>query len=117
MSVTLRIVLLICSLLTAVWILRKIRKNKVRQEDAAYWICLAIILALLGIFPQISYGMAALLGIISPANFVFMAIIALLAEKILSLSIQVSRLESQIENITAEIAIRSKEIKDAKKDE
>ena len=112
MSNTLRIALLICSLLTAVWILRKISRNRVRQEDATYWICFALILALLGVFPGISYAMASLLGIISPSNFVFLAIIALLAEKMLSLSIQVSTLTGKMEVMAAEIAIRSKEIND-----
>ena len=112
MSTTLRIALLICSLLTAVWILRKISRNRVRQEDAAYWICFAMILAVLGVFPGISYAMASLLGIISPSNFVFLAIIALLAEKMLSLSIQVSTLTGKMEVMAAEIAIRSKEIND-----
>ena len=112
MSNTLRIALLICSLLTAVWILRKISRNRVRQEDATYWICFALILALLGVFPGISYAMASLLGIVSPSNFVFLAIIALLAEKMLSLSIQVSTLTGKMEVMAAEIAIRSKEIND-----
>ena len=112
MSNTLRIALLICSLLTAVWILRKISRNRVRQEDATYWICFALILAVLGVFPRISYAMASLLGIISPSNFVFLAIIALLAEKMLSLSIQVSTLTGKMEVMAAEIAIRSKEIND-----
>ena len=56
--------------------------------------------------------MASLLGIISPSNFVFLAIIALLAEKMLSLSIQVSTLTGKMEVMAAEIAIRSKEIND-----
>ena len=112
MSNTLRIALLVCSLLTAVWILRKISRNRVRQEDATYWICFALILALLGVFPGISYAMASLLGIVSPSNFVFLAIIALLAEKMLSLSIQVSTLTGKMEVMAAEIAIRSKEIND-----
>ena len=112
MSTTLRIALLVCSLLTAIWILRKISRNRVRQEDATYWICFAMILAILGVFPEISYAMADLLGIISPSNFVFLAVIALLAEKMLSLSIQVSTLSGKVEVMAAELAIRSKELND-----
>lgn len=108
----LRVVLLAASVLTAIWILRKIRKNRVKQEDALFWICLAAMLAALGIFPQISFKMARLLGIQTPANFVFLAIIAILLEKLFSLSIKVSFLESKIEIMAAELAIRCKDIED-----
>lgn len=36
MTVTLRIFLIIASLLTVIWILRKIRKMKVKMEDAIF---------------------------------------------------------------------------------
>lgn len=106
MSITLRVLLLMGSVLTAILILRKIRKNRVRQEDALFWICFATVLALLGIFPEISFSAAKVLGIQSPANFVFLAIIAMLLEKILSLSVQLSFLENRIEIMAAELAIR-----------
>ena len=78
MSTILRVMLLVASLVTAVWILRKIRKNRVKQEDALFWLCFAFMLALFGIFPKLSYMMAEILGIQSPANFVFLAVIAIL---------------------------------------
>lgn len=109
MGLTLRIFLLLLSVGTAIWILRKIHSNRVRQEDATYWICFAGILALLGIFPGISYFFADLLGIISPANFVFLAIIGLLFEKLFTLSIQVSILTNKLEILSAELALRTKE--------
>lgn len=113
MSTTLRIILLLSSVLTAVWVLRRIRKNRVKQEDALYWVCFSILLALLGSFPNISFTMADVLGIQSPANFVFLAIIAILIEKILTLSIKLSFLENKIEIMAAELAIRCKNMEDS----
>lgn len=112
MSAILRVLLLFASISTAIWILRKIRKNKVKQEDALYWICFSVLLAILGIFPKLSYMMSNLLGIMSPANFIFMVIIAVLLEKIFSLSIQLSFLESKMEIMAMELAIRCKGIED-----
>lgn len=112
MSLTLRTLLLVASVLTAVWVLLRIKKNHLKQEDALFWICFAIILAILGIFPEVSFKMAYALGIQSPANFVFLSIIAILSEKILSLSIQISFLENKIEIMAAELAIRCKNIED-----
>lgn len=110
MTLFFRILLLIVAVLTAVWILRKIRKCKVRQEDALFWICFAGILIILGVFPEIAYWAAGVLGIQSPANFIFLVIIFLLIEKMLSLSIQISMLETKLENMAAELALRSKDL-------
>ena len=54
MSITLRILLLFAAIITAVWILHKIRKSKVRMESSIYWILFAGILLVLGFFPEIS---------------------------------------------------------------
>ena len=112
MSTILRVMLRVASLVTAVWILRKIRKNRVKQEDALFWLCFAFMLALFGIFPKLSYMMAEILGIQSPANFVFLAVIAILIEKMFSLSIQVSSLENKLEIMAAELALQCKNMED-----
>lgn len=110
MSTTLRTILLLASIVIAIWIMQKIRKNRVKREDALFWVCFAMILAVLGIFPKVSYMMARLFGIQAPSNFVFMVIIALLFEKMFTLSIQVSFLENRVEVLAAELAIRCKNI-------
>ena len=108
MSDTLKGLLIIASVLTVGWILRKIRKNKVKMEDAIFWIFFAAILLLLAIFPEISYELCRRFGIMSPSNLVFLVIIFLLVEKIFTLSIIVSQLEDKIGVLSAEVALRSK---------
>ncbi len=107
MSVTLRVLLLVAALFTAGWILHKIRKLKVKMEDAIFWMIFAAILCVLGLFPQITYWMTDLIGIMSPANLIFLIIIFLLMEKVFTLSILVSQLEDKISVLSAEIALRS----------
>ena len=108
MTIILRVVLLIASIVTSLWIFRKIRRCKVRQEDAVFWICFAFALAALGIFPRISYFLLPILGIQAPVNLVYLVIIFLLIEKLLSVSSQVSMLENKIEVMAAELALRCK---------
>ena len=108
MSDTLKALLVVASILTVSWILRKIRKNKVKMEDAIFWIFFAGILLLLAIFPEISYELCRIFGIMSPSNLVFLVIIFLLVEKIFTLSIIVSQLEDKIGVLSAEVALRSK---------
>lgn len=108
MNATLRIILLIFALVTSIWILRKVRRCKVKVYDAVFWVSLSFLLILLGVVPDVSFVMANILGIQSPANFVFLVIIFLLLEKTFTLSIQVSQLEDKVENLAAEVALRSK---------
>ncbi|WP_027218073.1 DUF2304 domain-containing protein [Butyrivibrio fibrisolvens] len=107
MSYTLRILLLIASFFTACVIIRRIRKSRVKQEDTLFWVFFSVLMAVFGFFPQICYWICDIVEIKSPANLVYLIIIALLTEKLLTLSIQVSMLESKIELISAEVALRT----------
>lgn len=107
MSDNLRYLLLAAALITAVWILRKIRKTKVKMEDAIFWIVVAVLLAVLGLFPGLTYWATNKLGMISPANLIFLIVIFLLLEKVFTLSIIVSQLEDKVTTLSAELAIRT----------
>ena len=110
MSITLRMVLMLSALVTVVWILRKIYKCKVKLKDAIFWFCMALLLAVLGIVPEIAYWCAGIIGVQAPVNFIFLMIIALLLEKIFTLSIIVSQLEDKITVLSAEVALRSHDV-------
>jgi len=107
MSIILRAGLLIASLLTASWILRKIYKCKVKLEDAIFWFCMAVFLAVFGIFPDIAYVLAHIIGIQAPVNFIFLFVLALVIEKLFTLSIKLSQLEDKVTVLSAELALRS----------
>lgn len=109
MTVTLRIFLIIASLVTVIWILRKIRKMKVKMEDAIFWLIFSALIIILAIFPEISYWLSKILGIESPANLVFLFVICLLLEKIFTLSIITSQLEEKVSILSAEVALRSQD--------
>lgn len=107
MSITLRVLLLIAAFVTAAWILRKISKLKVKMEDAIFWIVFAGILCILAIFPEICYWLTDAVGVMSPANLIFLVIIFLLMEKVFTLSIIVSQLEEKVAVLSAELALRN----------
>lgn len=109
MSSILRFLLVLVSLATCWWILHKIRKKKVKMENAIYWMIFSSFLLILAIFPQISFFLSNLIGIDSPANLVFLIIIFLLLGKIFSLSITVSQLEEKVSVLSAEVAIRTQD--------
>ena len=65
-------------------------------------------LVILSVFPGIATWAAKMLGVQSPVNFIFLAVIFILIVKIFSLSLRISQLDTKIRTLTQEIAIREK---------
>lgn len=72
MSVGLRLVLIVASLVTLIFISRKIRNSKVKLEDSIFWICFAALIFLLSLFPEVFYFLSDVVGFQAPVNFVFL---------------------------------------------
>ena len=58
MSWSMRILLLLGSVMTAVYVLRKVRKSKMRTEASVFWLLFSVVLVLLGLFPEIAIGVS-----------------------------------------------------------
>lgn len=114
--VKLRIVLILASLVTLVFITRRVRDSKVRIEDSLFWFCAAGLLFLLSLFPQIFYVFSDLLGIQSPSNFVFLVFIFLLMVESFNLSMRSSKTDTKVKNLTQNLAIEKFERWQAKQD-
>ncbi|MCD8045504.1 MAG: DUF2304 domain-containing protein [Clostridiales bacterium] len=112
MSLVLRIVLVIGSVLTTLYIMRRIRNAKAQIEDAIFWLILAVLLIIISIFPVIPSAVARLLGFTAPVNFLFLFMIFILLVKAFTMSLKISSLEMKLRNLTQELAIREKETKD-----
>ena len=106
MSICLRILLFVVSVLTFAFIARKLKKSQIRLMDAFFWIVFSAILMLLGVFPTIGVFFANILGVISAANFIYLVIIFLLILRSFLLDIRVSTLEFKLSKLVQEIAIR-----------
>jgi len=103
-SIVLRILLIVGSLVFATNTMRKIRASTIEIGDALFWIIFSFFLLLISFFPRIVFFTAELIGIQSPVNMVFLSIIALLAYKSFSLSIKVSALSMKQKMLTATLA-------------
>lgn len=109
MSIVLRVVLIAASILTTIYIMRKIRNSKAQIEDSIFWILLSVLLIVISVFPAIPEAVTKLLGIMAPVNFLFLFMIFILLIKVFSMSLKISSLETKLRNLTQEIAIRGKE--------
>lgn len=105
LSVLFRIILFVASVGTAFFFLRKIRKAKVQIHDVIFWLLFAGVLILLSIFPDILSFFSGLLGIQSPANFLFLVIIFLQLVHQFSLTIRISTLESKLNQLGRQYAL------------
>lgn len=109
MSDSMRILILLSTIVFVFYILLRIQKLKIKMEDAIFWIFFAVIVAVIGTVPQVVYWFSSVLGIQSPVNLVYLLIIGLLIEKLFTLSVTLSMMEEKITILSAEIAIRGKD--------
>ena len=71
MSIMLRIVLLIVSILTMVYIISRIRKSKMKIETSLFWIFFSLLCVIFAAFPNIAGFFSKVIGINSQVNFLF----------------------------------------------
>lgn len=114
MTSTLRIVLIIVSIVTTIMIMRKIRQSKLQIEDSIFWIGFSSILILFSVFPVIPNLLARLAGTYTTANFIYLAVIFLLIIKMFHMSIKQSQLETKIKDLAQKIALDENESMKAK---
>lgn len=105
MSLLFSATLLIGALLTFGLILRKIRKAEVTIADSTFWFLFALSLVLMGIFRQIPFFFAELFSIESPANFVFVYVIAVLVIREFYATVEVSQLRAKVRNLVQNQAL------------
>ena len=109
MSTILRVLLILVSAGTFGYIIRKIRKAQVQIVDVGFWVVFSLALLVMAIFPQIPTFFMGLIGIDSPANGVFLAVIFILMVELFFLSLKVSRLESKLTELVGEVALKENE--------
>ena len=105
MSWAMRVLLIIGSVITAFYVLKKIRRSRMRTEDSLFWLFFALILVILGVFPGIAIGVYEWIGVQSPANLVFLVVIFLLIVRVFMMDQQLSKLRQQVTNTVQRVAI------------
>jgi len=116
MSIILRCVLILVSLLTFIVIVKRIRNAKVQIEYSLFWIVFAAGLLVLAFFPDIAGWAADVLGIMSPANFIFLFVIFVLLVHQFFNSIKISQMENKLKELTQELAVRELRAKEDEKE-
>ena len=109
MSIILRVVLIICSLLSFVLCIKKVKQCKMRVADSIIWIIGSFLLILMSVFSNAVEWISIKLGFMAPVNFVFFAIIGfLLVENFMS-NLKIAMLNEKVKNLDHYIALEEYE--------
>lgn len=114
MTLALRIILIVASVIVTLYALRKIRKAQLNIDDAFYWIVVSVILLVMSIFPGVPTYLSTLIGIESPANLVFLVMIFLAFVKLFDLSIELSIQKYRLNKLIQKIALNDHQSKESK---
>lgn len=106
---TLRIVLLIVSILFLAFVLLRVRHGRYLLKYSLIWIALSLIGVVSAIFPDWVYFASHLLGFSVPSNFVYFALIGVLLFANLILCGILSKQETTIKSIVQELSILKSE--------
>ena len=116
MTPVFRIILIVVSLLTTFYILKKIRQSKLQIEYAIFWILFAGVLIVFSLFHWLVSMFTRLIGMQLPVNFIFLFFIFVLLVKMFLMTIELSALENKVKDLTQELALEEKERVDEQKE-
>ena len=108
MTITLRIILIICSLIAFVLCIKRVKQSKMRVADS---IIGSFILILMSIFSGGVEWISDKLGFIAPVNFVFLVVIGFLLIQTFIENIRISMLNEKVKNLNHYIALKEYENK------
>ena len=106
MSITLRIILIICSLISFLLCVTKIKQAKLKVENSVVWMTGSILLILMSIFSSVVEWISNKLGFMAPVNFVFLIIIGFLLVQTFVDNIRISTLNEKIKDLNHYIALK-----------
>jgi len=116
MSLRAHLTVLVLAVLTLVFILRLVRRHRLRAKYSVLWISLGAALAIVAAAPRLLEGISDLVGIRTPVfTFLLMAITFLLILA-LHFSWELSRLEDRTRALAEECALLREEVGRARED-
>ncbi len=114
MSLTLRIILIIGSILSFILCVKRIKEAKLEVENSVVWMLGCFLLLLMSVFDKTVAKLAMKLGFIATSNFVFFILILFLLIQLFIDNIRICTLNEKVKNLDHYIAL--KESLDKKKD-
>lgn len=116
-SINLRILLIIVSVIISVISLKLIRKGSLSVKYALFWLSAALILLLVGLIPNQIGLLTKFVGFEATSNFVTGVLLLILLAICLMLTLVVSKLRKSITLLVQELSMLKKVVDDEKNEE
>ncbi len=105
MSVTSYVFGIVSALLVLVVVIELLRRGRLRERHAVWWLLAGTLALIAGIFPEVLEQAAAVLGIAVPINLTFFVSIAILFLVSLQQSAELTKLEAKTRTLAERVAI------------
>ena len=115
MNNTLRLTMIILSIITTIFIITQSRKFKLNIKYAVIWILGSIGILILSIFPNILNYTSSLLSIASPTNALFLIALGVVYLLLFYIFTKISYLENRINSLTYDNDLLRKKLEDNEK--
>ena len=109
MPLSLRLLLMCASILSFLFVVRRLKKTQIQLYDTIFWIVLAILFVVLSLFPVLAIKLAEFLGVESPVNLVYLIIIFILLGHCFIQSLRFSKLEDEFRSFVEDDALNRME--------
>lgn len=117
MNIKLQIILIVCSILFFLFILKMIIGSRLELKYSLTWLLSSIIFILLSIFPKILFKVSVLFNIKEPVNAIFLLVIFFLLIITFTLTVTLSKKSNTIKSLVQEVGILKLIVKENTKEE
>lgn len=114
MSLTLRIILIVCSLASFVLCIKRVKQSKMRVADSIIWVIGSFILILMSIFSNAIEWISVQLGFMAPVNFVFLVVVGFLLIETFICNIKIAVLNEKVKDLNHYIALKEYKVEKEK---
>lgn len=106
MGLKLQMFFVIASVLTFIFVIKKIQKHGLNIDDAIAWILWSIVLLIVSVFPSIPTLISKKLGFMSTSNFIFCLFIFFLYIMLFNQTTQISKLKEKQKDLIQKLSIK-----------
>ncbi|MCW2884328.1 MAG: hypothetical protein JWL58_1190 [Streptosporangiaceae bacterium] len=91
---------------TLVGIFEMLRRRRLREKYAVFWVLLALMIAFIAVFPGVLVWAAHVTGVVVPANLLFFVAGLVLISVNVQLSSEITRLEDKSRTLAEELGLQ-----------
>jgi hypothetical protein len=95
-----------------VTIIQLLRTRRLREKYATAWIVVAVVIAVLGLFPQLLVRVAQLVGVATPINVLFALGGVVLLVVCIQYSVEISALEAETRTLAEHAALLAHQVRE-----